>query len=57
MDKTITFTKEELDLLYESMSNYKDSSYSHVFYNHETDTELTDEDKFFILWNNIMEKL
>ena len=57
MKKTITFTEDELNLIYESMRNYMDSSYSHVFYNHETDTELTDEDRFFTLYNNIMEKL
>ena len=57
MKKTITFTEDELNLLYESMRWYQDSSYSHVFYNKETDTELTDEDRFFALYNSIMEKL
>ena len=57
MKKTITFTEDELNLIYESMRNYMDSSYSHVFYNKETDTELTDEDRFFALYNSIMEKL
>ena len=57
MKKTITFTEDELNLIYDSMRNYMDFSYSHVFYNDETNTELTDEDRFFTLYNDIMEKL
>ena len=54
---TITFTQEELALIYEVMSNYQDSSDSHTFYDEETDTEETNEDKFFSLYNSIMKKI
>ena len=54
---TITLTTEELELIYEGMRNYQDSSDSHTFYDEETDTEETNEKKFFSLYNSIMEKL
>lgn len=54
---TITFTTEELELVYEGLRNLQDSSDTHTFYNEETDTEETNEDKFFELYNSIMGKL
>ena len=54
---TITFTKEELELIYEGMSNYQDASDSHTFYDEKSDEEETNEEKFFNLYNSIMNKL
>ena len=54
---TITFTTEELELIYEGMRNLQDTSDTHTFYDEETDTEETNEEKFFTLYNSIMDKL
>ena len=54
---TITFTKEELELIYGGMSNYQDASDSHIFYDEKNDEEETNEEKFFNLYNSIMNKL
>ena len=54
---TITLTDEEYNLFYSAMRNYLDASDSHTFYDEETDTEETNEDKFLALHNSIMEKV
>jgi hypothetical protein len=54
---TLTLTDEQLTFLYEAMSNYQDASDSHTFYDEESDTEETNEDRFFTIYNSIMDKV
>ena len=54
---TLQLTDEQLTFLYEAMSNYQDASDSHTFYDEESDTEETNEDRFFSLYNSIMDKV
>ena len=57
MNTTISFTPEELELVYEGLRNLQDSSDSYSFYNEETDTEETNEERFFSIYNSVMDKL
>ena len=57
MENKLTLTEEETQMVYEGMRNMLDASDTEYFYNKETDTEYTDEEKFMNIWNSIMEKL